>query len=39
MVLAAKRNVSVAEDTVRQFEEHLRQAQGFTRQARRPAST
>jgi outer membrane protein len=28
-VLAAKRNVAVAEQTVEQFEEHLRQAQGF----------
>lgn len=28
-VLAAKRNVAVAEETVKQFEEHLRQAQGF----------
>ncbi len=28
-VLAAKRNVAVAEQTVGQFEEHLRQAQGF----------
>lgn len=28
-VLAAKRNVAVAEDTVKQFEEHLNQAQGF----------
>ncbi len=28
-VLATKRNVAVAEETVKQFEEHLRQAQGF----------